>query len=389
MSILVVDDNPINFIIIEEMMKKAGYSDFIGASSAEELFQLLPMHADHSADIGIDLILMDMMMPGIDGIEACRRIQQVEGLKDIPIIIVTAIGDSQKLAEALDAGAVDYVTKPINKVELLARIRSALRLKEEKDWHKERDIKLKSEMELAKLVQSGILSDPMDNAEISIHADYRPSAELAGDLYTWYRIDQHKYGIILLDMMGHGISSSLVCMFISSVLKDTITLLSDPVKVVKELNRYMSQLYIADQLVQYYFTAIYLLIDTHNHTIEYVNAGHPPGVLLHPDGSVILLDQGSCAVGFFPSMDIEKGMIEYGEGAKIILYTDGLLDLLDGPEEDKLEQLVNNMQDHHELALPAFMEQLIPLANPDTQNDDMCLLKIQIKGTLNDYTERG
>ena len=81
--------------------------------------ELHPKRAD------IDLILLDMMMPEMDGIEACRIVQQYEHLKDIPIIMVTAVGDSKKLAEALDAGAVDYVTKPINKVELMARIRLA------------------------------------------------------------------------------------------------------------------------------------------------------------------------------------------------------------------------------------------------------------------------
>lgn len=112
--------------------------------------------AGHQANI--DLILLDMMMPEIDGIEACRIIQRHEHLKDIPIIMVTAVGDSKKMAEALDAGAVDYVTKPINKVELMARIRLALRLKKENDWHKERDQRIKDELRLAALVQNAVLS---------------------------------------------------------------------------------------------------------------------------------------------------------------------------------------------------------------------------------------
>lgn len=157
----------------------------------------------------IDLILLDMMMPEMDGIEACRVVQQYEHLKDVPIIMVTAVGDSKKLAEALDAGAVDYVTKPINKVELMARIRLALRLKREKDWHKERDQRIQEELRLAALVQNAVLSLPLQEENFEVHAIYQPSSELAGDLYAWYPLGDGRYGVILLDIMGHGISSSL------------------------------------------------------------------------------------------------------------------------------------------------------------------------------------
>lgn len=162
----------------------------------------------------IDLILLDMMMPEMDGIEACRVVQQYEHLKDIPIIMVTAVGDSKKLAEALDAGAVDYVTKPINKVELMARIRLALRLKREKDWHKERDQRIQEELRLAALVQNAVLSSPLQEENFEVNAIYQPSSELAGDLYAWYPLGDGRYGVILLDIMGHGISSSLFVCFL-------------------------------------------------------------------------------------------------------------------------------------------------------------------------------
>ncbi|MCL6459548.1 MAG: response regulator, partial [Gorillibacterium sp.] len=243
MSILIVDDNPINLIIIEKILKSEGFTDCIQASSAFELYKHLRIDTGEAPEISVDLILMDMMMPEIDGLEACRRIQREENLRDIPIIIVTALGDSNKLAEALDAGAMDYVMKPINKVELMARIRVALRLKKEINWHIERDRKIRNELDLARQVQLSVLSEPVELDNISITASYYPSSELAGDMYSWYRIDDNRYGIILLDMMGHGISSSLVCMFISSVLKDTIIRLVYPELVINELNRYMNQLY--------------------------------------------------------------------------------------------------------------------------------------------------
>lgn len=108
MRILIVDDNPTNVIIIREILKKEDYRNFITASSAIDMLKLLGVGAGEEnaqpRPSDVDLILLDMMMPEMDGIEACRVVQQYEHLKDIPIIMVTAVGDSKKLAEALDAG---------------------------------------------------------------------------------------------------------------------------------------------------------------------------------------------------------------------------------------------------------------------------------------------
>lgn len=179
MNIITVDDNKMNLLVIEKILKKAGYGDVTGVTSAKALFSLLEM--DSTIDVPVNLILMDMMMPDIDGIEATKQIRKDRRYKDVPIIFVTALGDSNKLAEAFDAGAFDYVLKPINKVELLARIRSALRLKFEKDWHKERDKRIQFELELAKQVQRSVLSKPIDDGKVKISAFYQPSFELAGD----------------------------------------------------------------------------------------------------------------------------------------------------------------------------------------------------------------
>lgn len=375
MRIMIVDDNPVNLIIIEKILKSEGYEDCLAVSSAHELYKHLGVESGEPPESDVDLILMDMMMPEIDGLEACRRIQQVERLKDIPIIIVTALGDSNKLAEALDAGAMDYVMKPINKVELMARIRSALRLKKEMDWHIERDRRIRNELDLAKQVQRSVLSEPVDNEIIRVSANYYPSFELAGDMYSWYRIDEHRYGVILLDMMGHGISSSLVCMFISSVLKDTITRLIDPELVIHELNRYMTQLYSKEHFIHYYFTAIYLVIDTERKVVEYVNAGHPPGLLLTRNGEAMLLDKGSCAVGFFDQIDIAKARIEYDGDCRMFLFTDGLLEAVEQAGGDLMEELTAARGTD----LDRILERILPESIRKDHHDDMCMVMVTAK----------
>ncbi|GKS13883.1 transcriptional regulator [Paenibacillus chitinolyticus] len=378
MSIMIVDDNPVNLIVIEKILKSAGYSNMHRASSAMELFDMLKIDKPSSSDLQIDLILMDLMMPEIDGIEACKKLQQIEELKDIPIIIITAMGDSIKLAEALEAGAIDYVTKPINKIELVARIKSALRLKYEKDWHKENDNRIRSELQLAKNVQSSVLSLPIETEKIRIEAYYNPSYELAGDLYNWYPIDEDRYGVMLLDIMGHGISSSLVCMFISSVLRDTITKFVTPELVIAELNRYMNRLHNDQNHLNYYFTAIYMLVDTKNKTIDYVNAGHPPGFLMNDSGEAIPLANGTCAVGFFEEMDIKPGRITYTGKSRILLYTDGLLEEIEEAETELPTRLITAVQQKGDMGLHAVVDELLDEEVQNNHMDDICLIWIDI-----------
>lgn len=376
MSILIVDDNPVNIFVIEKILKQAGYQDLVSLNSAQELFEYIHFGKDSSRHNEIDLILLDIMMPEIDGLEVCRRLQKEEKFKDIPIIFVTALEDANKLAEALDMGAMDYITKPINKVELLARMRVALRLKSELNWHKEQEENLRNELDLATQVQRNLLSSPLREEHIKIEASYLPSFKLAGDMYYWYKIDENRYGIILLDVMGHGVSASLVCMFISSVLRETIKCLIDPELVMKDLNKYMTLLHNENDNIPYYFTAIYLVVNTEDRTIEYVNAGHPSGYALVDETNVVELNRGSCAVGFFDEIKVEKTVIPFEKNAQIVLFTDGVLEAIANDEfeaEDKLRTFTERKWGELEGEIEEFYKE----EQKEAQSDDMCLIMIQ------------
>ncbi|HDR7633522.1 TPA: fused response regulator/phosphatase [Bacillus mycoides] len=376
MSILIVDDNPVNIFVIEKILKQAGYQDLVSLNSAQELFEYIHFGKDSSRHNEIDLILLDIMMPEIDGLEVCRRLQNEEKFKDIPIIFVTALEDANKLAEALDIGAMDYITKPINKVELLARMRVALRLKSELNWHKEQEENLRNELDLATQVQRNLLSSPLREDHIKIEASYLPSFKLAGDMYYWYKIDENRYGIILLDVMGHGVSASLVCMFISSVLRESIKCLIDPELVIKDLNKYMTLLHNENDNIPYYFTAIYLVVDTEKRTIEYVNAGHPSGYVLVDEENVVELNRGSCAVGFFDEIKVEKTVIPFEKNAQIVLFTDGVLEAIANDEfesEEKLRAFTERKWGDLEEEIEGFYKE----EQKKTQSDDMCLIMIQ------------
>ncbi|MGE7941150.1 SpoIIE family protein phosphatase [Lysinibacillus xylanilyticus] len=376
MTILLVDDNRVNLFVIEKILKNAGYDNCVSLTSAYELFDYVQLDAPNPTGNSVDLILLDIMMPEIDGIEACKRIKQNERLKDIQIIFVTALEDKNKLAEALDIGGVDYITKPINKTELLARIRVALRLKAELDWHTQQENKIQYELDLATHVQRSLLSAPINENNIQIGVSYLPSSNLAGDMYYWHKINDHRYAIILLDMMGHGISAALVCMFISSVLREAVKQMVEPELVIKELNRYMTLLQNGKDGNLFYFTAIYLVIDTQQKTVEYVNAGHPSGYALIDEKTLVPLNQGSCAVGFFDEIDVQKQFIQYNEDIQIILFTDGVLEAM-GPceieSEKQLQTLLSTKWDYSQ----HLIDNLLPKEQQENQPDDMCVVMIQ------------
>jgi len=142
MRILVVDDDDDIRFLLARVLKNAGYTELRVAGSAREAFELLDGVGMDAPARDFDLILMDFTMPEIDGMEATRRLKANARFRDLPIIMVTARTEPEILTEAFDAGAMDYVTKPLNRPELIARVRSALRLKQEMDRRKAREREL-------------------------------------------------------------------------------------------------------------------------------------------------------------------------------------------------------------------------------------------------------
>ncbi|MBC2715476.1 MAG: diguanylate cyclase [Desulfobacteraceae bacterium] len=187
MKILIVDDTPHMRFQLKILLEAGGFTHLVIAQSAEEAFQYLGFGSSRNTNKGIELILMDIIMPGTDGIEACRRIKSHENFMDIPIIMVTGETSSESLQAAFDAGANDYVNKPLKAVELIARIKLHLKLKQEINFRKAREKEL---MDLTKQIEETNIKLQTANESLKHTINIDVLTEVASRRYFFDLIDR-------------------------------------------------------------------------------------------------------------------------------------------------------------------------------------------------------
>nr|WP_281269138.1 SpoIIE family protein phosphatase [Bacillus taeanensis] len=178
------------------------------------------------------------------------------------------------------------------------------------------------ELELARKIQVTSLTDSIINENIHIEAFYEASNELSGDIYGFYQLDQHRYGVILLDVMGHGISSALITMSLHSLFQRLISTGSNIEDVMKELDNHLHRLFQYNDEAWHYCTAINLLIDTNKQEINYINAGYPPAFWQHPNGNLHELNSTTLPLGTFKDTVFKTNTFSYSKGGRLLLYTD-------------------------------------------------------------------
>jgi sigma-B regulation protein RsbU (phosphoserine phosphatase) len=349
MNILVVDDAPDNLLLLEAILEGEDFNSVVLANSAVDAYQKLKENKDNSA---IDLILMDIMMPDISGIEAIKEIRSHPDYQDIPILVVSARSETDSLVEAFEAGAVDYLTKPINELELIARIRSMLRLKSETDHRKfhekeleelARELELKnfelqrildelnSDLEAAGNMQRSLLPEAgvqIDGFSFAWYFD--PCETIGGDLLNMVPLSSDISSFFILDVSGHGIQSAMLAVSIhrmlsawggqNSIVRNSDNSFKKPDEVIAELNR---EFLIQKNNFQY-FTMIYGLLDSKENSLSYCRAGHTPLILQNTEGEIFVKEEGSIPVGLNENGSYKEFKIYLKPGDRIIVYSDGI-----------------------------------------------------------------
>ncbi len=349
--VLIVDDNPTNLQLLYQTLNGRGYR-ILAADGGEAALRT-------AVKAQPQLILLDIMMPGMDGYEVCRRLKADPATRDAAVIFLSALDKTEDKVQGFDLGAVDYITKPFQPAEVTARVETHLTIARLRNNLEGRNAQLRvanermrADLDAAARVQGAMLpSAPPDNEHIDAAWVWRPCDELAGDSLNVFAFDDRYLGIYVLDVSGHGVPAALLSVTVTRSLSpnsESFSLVTeqdgsergfaiiDPIEVAHRLN----EVYPMDHAARLFFTIIYGVLDTETGEFRYVAAGHPGPLVIRRDGTVESHQATGIPIGVLGRADYEPARIVLQSGDRFFAYTDGIYEErnVDG-EEFGMERL--------------------------------------------------
>jgi len=343
-KILVVDDEPdLEHLILQKFRKKI--------SSKEYEFQFARDGAE-AIDIivnngSINLILTDINMPVMDGLTLLSKINELNNRLHRSVI-VSAYGDMENIRTAMNRGAYDFITKPIDLNDLEITIEKSLKeIEHYKQALSSRDklIALEQELNIATAIQTSILPKTFppfpDRKEFDIYAKMLTAKEVGGDLYDFFLIDKYRLGIVIGDVSGKGIASALLMAVCKTLLKITAYKGIPADNILYEVNNIL----VDESPSNMFVTVFYGVLDTRNGAFEYCNGGHNSPYLISNEGKVKQLENiGGLLLGAMKDAEYESNITMLNPGDTLFLYTDGITEAFNKQDEEFDEsRLVNSL----------------------------------------------
>jgi phosphoserine phosphatase RsbU/P len=319
--ILIIDDDPVIQIVLKRTLQEQGYEVVTAESGEEGLRQAIAIYPA--------LIICDWLMTGMDGLEFCRQVKAIPELSTTFFILLTSRSEIKDRVEGLDAGADDFLTKPIDVSELKARVRAGLRLYQsaEKmkllahDLHTQKQ-QLETELlEAAEYVRS-LLPTPM-HGSISVDSQFLPSRQLGGDCFDYFWLDADHLVIYLLDVSGHGLGAALPSAIVQNTLRSQSLPGLDfyqPASVLKALN----QAFQMSERNSRYFTMWYGVYHRQHKMLTYSSAGHPPALLLVAGQPIQPLKTRGAPVGVLEDAVFANDTFPIETTSTLYIFSDGI-----------------------------------------------------------------
>jgi sigma-B regulation protein RsbU (phosphoserine phosphatase) len=315
-EILIVDDTPANLRLLAQMLSERGFivrAVTSGARALESLHVTPP-----------DLILLDIRMPEMDGYEVCERIKKDAQTSDIPIIFISALNEIEDKVKGFNVGGVDYITKPFQFEEVLARVETHLSLRKLQKQLEEANKKFERELALAGSLQSSFFpEEPPDIPGWELSVTLKPARETSGDFYDVYALPNGKLGILVADVVDKGAAAALY-MALSWTLIRTYAaeFPEEPDKVLSSVN----QRIISDTDSSRFVTVFYGVLDPETGSFSYCNAGHNPPLLIRSQNGKKpeRLTKTGVLLGMFDDEHWGKESVQFDPGDVLVLYTDGV-----------------------------------------------------------------
>ena len=328
-----------------------------------------------------DLVLLDIVMPGLDGYEVCRRLRQMPETAEVPIMFLSSLEEVQNKTRGFEAGANDYLTKPFEMLEVKARVRSLLKAKAYSDAVKEQ---IASELRVAREIQMGMLPHDFTAVEQAYHVSFgavlEPAREVGGDLYGICAASPERLVVFLGDVSGKGIAASMFMVRAISLARLLAREVAEPERILARLNDELA----ADNPSGMFVTFLCGVFEPVSGRLVLANAGHCRPVLL-PAGQApcwAVRNLGT-ALGFEPGLSFERTELTLREGDALIFYTDGVSEAFNPLEECYgTERLLADAAAFAGQSAPAMVAGLLQkvraFVGPAPQSDDIAILALRI-----------
>ena len=377
-KILVVDDEPdVEPLVLQRMRRdiRSRKYEFVFAHNGVEAVELL------NKDEDIDMVISDINMPQMDGLTLLEQISEIN--PNIRSIIVSAYGDMKNIRTAMNRGAFDFVTKPLDFGDLRVTIERTLRHMEE--WRealpsRDKLVALQNELDVANGIQQSILPTVFPSRDdYQIYASMEPARNVGGDFFDVVRLEGGRVGLAIADVSDKGVPAALFMMSSRTWMKGAAISSPEPGTVLGEVNALLHE----DNETQMFVTVLYAVYDPETGEFTYASGGHDAPLLVHPDGSSELLPlTGGIALGIVSDLAYGQNSAVLDHGDTLVLYTDGVTEAMNGEGEqfgiERLRKVFSDRapKDANEAAHKVF-EAVNTFADGAAQSDDITCLTIR------------
>ena len=384
-KILSVDDElDLELLLTQYFRRKIrkGEYEFYFAHNGVEAMQMLLQHPD------IDIVLSDINMPEMDGLTLLKKIKDRNN-PALKVVMVSAYGEMSNIRQAMNNGAFDFATKPIDLEDLERTIEKA---REEIEFVKQSQkehgqlVDLKADLSLAAEVQSAILPNkfppfPDVASEVDIHATIKPAKDVGGDFYDFFRIDDDHLGFVIADVSGKGVPAALFMTMSYTLLRFTGTRSLTPVTTVSQSNDMLSR----ESFDSMFVTVFYGVYCISTGEMRYVNAGHNPPYIIKVNGNVdVLPNSNNICMGVTEGFPYQESILKLEKGDMLVAFTDGVTEACDPSNnlygEGRLESLLATLRDNTTQEVTSAIDNAVNAhANGAEQSDDITIMAIKRK----------
>ena len=377
-KILVVDDEPdVEPLVLQRMRRdiRSRKYEFVFAHNGVEAVELL------NKDESIDMVISDINMPQMDGLTLLEQISEIN--PNIRSIIVSAYGDMKNIRTAMNRGAFDFVTKPLDFGDLRVTIERTLHHMEE--WRealssRDKLIALQNELNVASGIQQSILPTVFPSRDdYQIYASMEPARNVGGDFFDVVRLEDDRVGLAIADVSDKGVPAALFMMSSRTWMKGAAISSPEPGTVLGEVNALLHE----DNDTQMFVTVLYAVYNPETGEFTYASGGHDAPLLVHSDGSSELLPlTGGIALGIVPDLAYGQNSVVLDHGETLVLYTDGVTEAMNGEGEqfgiERLRKVFTGRapKDANEAAHKVF-EAVNTFADGAAQSDDITCLTLR------------